>query len=813
VSTLLSDVRLAWRSLLCRPLFTAGVLLTLALGIGANTAIFSVIDGVLLRPLPYRDADRLVLIWSKWNNFEKTWLSDWEYFQYQAQGRLFQDVAAWETDGSVSLTGDQGPESVPSARITHNLLDVLGVSPARGRALSAEEDVPNGPRVALLGYDLWQRRFGGDPGLVGRTILVDGEPWTVVGVLPRSFRFPLEFQSLATAQLVTPIRLDPSNTNAGNHGYYGVGRLQPGITPGQVTTQLRGLTRRWTAEGRYPESMQFSAFSVPVKEEVSGGARTALLVLLGAVSLLLLITCANVANLLLTRADGRGREMAVRAALGAGHRRLLRLALTESMVLALMGGLLGLILAWGGVRALTALAPTSLPRTADVGMNGVVLGFTVALSVVTGFLFGTMPALRVARINLVAALNEGGRGGEGRQARRGRAFLVTTEMAIAVMLLIGATLLIRSFGNLNRLDPGFDPHGLLTLRLSLPPVDYPGDSDVVRFYQDVGEEVRRLPGVEQAGFVRVLPLADEIGDAGMAIEGKPVTPGEPRRSADWQVVTPGYFEAMRIPLVRGRFFDRTDTPEGLQVIAINQTLATQYFGAEDPIGQHIRVGGEQRPWRTIVAVVGDTRHNGLTNPVKRAWFIPHNQFANSWGSARRAMTLVVRSGGDPRAMLAPLERVIHRRDSNLPLSAVATMDDVMNTAVQAQRFTTTLMAGFAALALVLAAVGIYAVISYSVSQRTREIGIRLALGADGGSVRELVIRQGMTPALAGIALGIAGAFVLSRVLSGLLYGVTVRDPATFLLIPVALAMVALASTVLPAGRATRVHPMEALRYE
>ena len=813
MSTLLSDIRLAVRSLLRRPLFAAGVLLTLALGIGANTAIFSVVDGVLLRPLPYKDADRLVLIWSRWNNFEKTWVSDWEYFQYQAEGRLFKDAAAWETDGNVSLTGDQGPESVAAARITHNLFDVLGVSVSRGRGFTAEEDVPNGPRIALMGHDLWRRRFGADPSLVGRAVRVDGEPVTVIGVLPRSFRFPLEFQTLATAQLITPLRLDPANTTAGNHSYYGVARLQPGVTAEQATAELRGLTRRWTAEGRYPESMQFSAFTLPVKEEVSGGVRTALLVLLGAVGLLLLITCANVANLLLTRADARAREMAVRAALGAGRRRLLRLALTESVLLALVGGLLGLLLAWGGVRLMTAFAPTSIPRAAELGVNGAVLGFTLLLSVATGFLFGTMPALRVARINLVTSLNEGGRGGEGRHTRRGRALLVTAETAIAVMLLIGAGLLIRSFHNLSRLDPGFDPRNLLTLRLSLPASDYPADADLVRFYQEVGDEIHRLPGVEASGFVRVLPLADEIGDAGMAIEGKPVAPGEPNRSADWQAVTPGYFEAMRIPLVRGRFFDNTDTPDGLQVIAINQTLASQYFDGEDPIGQRIRVGGMDSPWRVVVGVVGDTRHNGLTSPAKRAWFLPHNQFANSWGSARPAMTLVVRTTADPRGLLPAVGRVIHKRDPNLPLSAIATMEDVMATALQAQRFTTSLMAGFATLALILAAIGMYAVISYSVSQRTREIGIRLALGADGRTVRELVVRQGMAPVLVGVALGLVGALLLSRVMAGLLYGVTVRDPATFLLIPAALLLVALGSTSLPALRATQVHPMEALRYE
>ena len=809
---LLADVRPAIRALLRRPRFTLGVLLTLALGIGANTAIFSVINAVLLKPLPYRDPATLAMIWSRWTNFEKTWLSDREFFGYQRETRLFQDVAAWATGDDVTLTGDQGPENVVAVAATHNLLDVLGLAPALGRGISRVEDVPNGPAVALVGYDLWRRRFGGDPALIGKTILVDGETYAVIGVLPRGFRLPLEFQSRTAAQLITPLRLDPANTSQ-NHNYSGVARLQPGLAADRVTLELVALTRRWGAEGEYPPDMQFSAFAVPVAEEVGGGVRTALLTLLGAVGLLLLITCANVANLLLTRADGQSRELAVRAALGAGRHRLLRLTLTESLVLALSGGLLGLLFAGVGVRLLASAAPTSIPRATELGIDGLVLGFTLGVSLLTGLLFGALPAFRLSQISLVTSLKEGGRAGDGIGKRRGRALLVASEMALAVMLVIGAGLMVKSFRNLINVDPGFDLGRVLTLRLALPEPTYPGTADLVRFYDELGNEVRQLPGVVAAGFVRVLPLADDIGDAGVEIEGKPRSPNEHNRSADWQVVTRGYFEAQGMRLVKGRFFDQTDTPDGPQVIAINQALADQYFPGEEPLGQRIRIGGEGTPWRTIIAVIGDTRHHGLAGPIKREWFVPHNQFANSWGRTRRGMTLVLRTTRDPGALLEPVGRLIHQKDPNLPLAKAATMDQVLDTAVQEQRFSTSLMAGFALLALVLATIGVYAVISYSVSQRTREIGIRLALGADARVVRSLVMRQGMIPVIGGVTLGLLLAAGLSRFLSSLLYGVAPLDPQTFLLIPVLLLGVALCSSLIPAVRATRVDPITALREE
>jgi predicted permease len=819
MSDLRHDLRFAFRSLARKPAFVIVVVLTLALGIGANSAIFSVVNAVLLKPLPYRAPDRLALIWSRWSNFDKTWVSEAEYLDYQGMNRLFEDVASWGDNGEVAITGAEGPESVAAMQMTANTLSVLGMAPAAGRVFTAEEDIPNGPPVVMLGYDLWQRRYGGDPSVVNRQIQLDGQSSTVVGVLPKAFRFPLEFQSRSTAQLIQPIQTNRSAPVRGNHGQFAIGRLRPGVTPDQVTSELKALTGRWTRERtfqEYPEAMHFTAFAVSLTDEVSGKVQLALVVLASAVGLLLLLTCANVANLVLTRADGKSREVAVRAALGAGKRHMLRLALTESLILGVTGGALGLLLSWAGVRVLVARAPTTVPRLSELSVDPSVLGFTLLLSIATGVLFGLIPVAQVSRMDLAKVLHEGGRGQSGgRGRRRGRTLLVVAEMALAVLLVIGAGLTIRSFRNLQRIDPGFDGNNVLTFRLTLPAARYPDAPRVEGFYQNLADQVRRLPGVKAAGFIRVLPLAAEIGDAGLQIEGKPIPAGEPGRSADWQAVSPGFFEAMGMRLGSGRFFDATDTPGGMQVVMINLTLAREYFPGEDPLGKRIKIfGGDEQPWRTVVGVVADYHHNGLLTPVKRAWFVPQNQWAvSTGGSPRRSMTMAIRSSTDPRGLLAPVRSMVQKMDPDLPLTQVTTMDAVLSAATQEQRFTMALMAGFAMLALVLAAVGIYGVISYSVSQRTREIGIRLALGAGVSEVRSLVLRQGMVPAVTGIAIGLGLAIMLTRYLRTLLYGVAPLDPLTFGTIPVLLLMVAVVSVLIPAARASRVAPSEALRGE
>jgi predicted permease len=810
----MNPFRLAWRSLRRRPGFTVLVILTLGLGIGAATAIFTVVDAVLLTPLPYRDPGRLAMIWSRWSNFDRTWISEAEYVDYRRQHNLFQDVATWTGAGEVALTGPAGPpESITAAQASANLLDVLGVVPVAGHMFTAEEDVPNGPAVVMVGYRLWQRRWGGDRGLVGRTIQLDGVPYRVVGILPRDFRLPLEFQSRTTAQLIGPIQIDPATASRGSHCCYGVARLQPGVTTARVTTALGTLASRWTDEGLYPRDMRFTAFARSLPDEIGGPVRAPLVVLAAAVGLLLLLTCSNVANLVLARAEARTREVAVRAALGAGGRDMLRLVSSESLLLGGLGGLLGLALAWAGVRLLVLRAPTVLPRVQSLGIDWRVAAFSLVLALGTGVLFALVPLMRIRRLDLASALRDGRGQSDDLARRRGRGALVVVETAVAAVLLIGAGLTIRSFINLSRIDPGFDARHVLTLRLALPETKYGSVERANTFYATLGTSVRQLHGVVAAGFVRLLPLATEMGDAGLRIQGRPVPPGQQGRQADWQAVSPGYFEAMKIPLVSGRFFDARDGYDGEQVIAINQELAREYFPGEDPLGQLIQLGRDSTPWRRVVAVMGDVRHNGLLGPRKRGWYVPQDQWARSYGGPRLAMTLVVRTTGDPMAALPPVQRLVHDQDPSLPLTDVQTMSAVLAAATQQQRFTMALMGVFALLALVLAAVGLYGVIAYAVSRRTREIGIRLALGSDARRVRAMVLSEGMRPVYLGLALGLAGAVLLTRFLRSLLYHVAPIDGPTFVLVPLVLLFVAALAVLVPAARASRLEPVEALRAE
>ena len=603
----MTTLGLALRSLRHRPGFSALVVLTLGLGIGAATAIFTVVNAVLLKPLPYRAPDRLAMIWSRWSNFDRTWISQAEYLDYQRQQQLFQDVAAWADNGEVTITGPDGhAESVPSIQATANLLSVLGVSPQQGQMFTSLEDIPNGPAVVMVGYDLWQHRWGGDPALVGRIIQVDGQPYRVSGILPRDFRLPLEFQSRSTAQLIGPLQIDHATASRGGHCCFGVARLQPGVTGALVTSELGALAAQWTEQGLYPRDMRFTAFAVTLPDEVSGPVRPALAVLAAAVALLLLLTCANVANLILTRAESRAREVAVRAALGAGGRDMLALVLGESVVLGLAGGLVGLALAWVGVHVLVAGAPTTMPRVAELAVDWRVGLFSLGLAIGTGVVFALVPLIRIRRLDLASALRDGRGQSGGVEERRGRAVLVVAEMAFAVLLLIGSGLTVRSFINLSRIDPGFDARNVLTVRLSLPAAKYVTAEAVNAFYDNLGDAVRRLPGVASAGFARLLPLATEMGDAGLRIDGKPLPTGAPGRQADWQGVSPGYFEAMRIRLISGRFFDSHDGFDGEPVIIVNQELVKEYFSGRRSLAaadsgrqrHHLAAGGGRGRGRT-----------------------------------------------------------------------------------------------------------------------------------------------------------------------------------------------------------------------
>lgn len=801
------------RSLRNRPGFSTLVILTLGLGIGAATAIFTVVNAVLLKPLPYRDPSGLAMVWSKWDNFDKTWVSLAEYLDYQRQTQLFQDVALWNTGGEVTLTGPEGhAESVTGAQATANLLDVLGVAPRLGRMFTPAEDVPNGPAVVMVGYDLWQRRWSGDPGLVGRTIQVDGQPYRVSGILPRDFRLPLEFQARNSVQLIGPTQIDHATPSRGGHCCYVIGRLKAGVTSALVTTEVRTLAAQWTQAGLYPEGMHFQPFSVSLDDEVTGPVRPALVLLIAAVTLLLVLTCANVANLILTRAADRGREMAVRAALGAGLRDMLRLALGESLVLGVAGGVVGLGLAWAGVRLLAARAPTTVPRVADLGIDGRVAGFALVLAVGTGILFALVPFFRVFRLDLADSLRAGRGQSAGLDRRRARTTLVVCETAFAVLLLVGAGLTIRTFVNLMRIDPGFDARNVLTLHLSLPATKYNTVEGANQFYRTLGDQVRKLPGVQAAGFARLIPLATEMGDAGLQIQSKPLPPNVPGRQADWQAVSPGYLEAMRIPLVSGRTFDTHDDLNGEPVIILNRELVKEYFPGEDPLGQMIKVGQDSN-WRRVVGVVGDVHHNGLLGNFKRGWYIPQDQWSRAYVNPRRSAYLVVRTAADPQTVVGPVVGLIRGLDPDLPATDIRPLSEVLSQATQEQRFTMGLMAAFALLALTLAAVGMYGVISYGVSQRTREIGIRLALGSDVRGVRDLVLRQGMRPAYLGVGLGLVASALLTRFLRSVLYHVAPLDWVTFVLVPVLLLGVAACAVLIPAVRASRVAPVEALRME
>jgi putative ABC transport system permease protein len=815
MDTLLQDLRTGLRGLRRSPAFTIAALVTLALGIGATSAIFSVVRAVLLAPLPYAEPDRRVLIWSRWVGFDKTWLSSQEVVDYRTQSRTLSAVAAWST-GQQNLTGDGDPVRVGVGTVTANTFEVLGAAPLLGRTIRAEEDVPNGAPVVVLGYRLWQARYGGDGGIIGRKLLLDDVPFEVVGVMPDGFRLPTDFTEDAAepTELWRAIRFDMSQLQRGNHGLYGAAVLASGQTAASATDELRALTRRWTEEGLYPAPMEFSAFAVSLDDEIRGGVRPALWILSGAVAFLLLIACSNVASLLLVRGDARLREMALRTAVGAGPARLVRQLFTESLLLAMGGAIVGLAVAYAGLRTLVALDPTSLPPLAPVTLDGTVVVFALALGVLTTLLFGLLPALRTLRLNLVDALREGGQQstvGGGRQ--RLRAALVVAEVALAVILIVGAGLMLRSLSALGRIDLGFNPDQVLTMRLSVPSARYDTPEKVVSFYREALARVRALPGVQAAGVVRVLPLATTIGDFGLDIEGYEERPGA-NAKGDWQIVSDGAFEAMGMRLVRGRWFTASDTMEAQPIAVINETMARQYWRDGNAVGGRLRVGSMKNPWATVVGIVADERHNGVTGLVKEKFYIPHSQWhVATGGNLVRNAFIVVRSASDPIRLAGPIRAGIRTLDAGVPVANVRLMRDVVSTSLSTPRLTGFLLGTFAAMALLLAAVGLYGVLAYLVARRTHEIGIRLAIGADRGQVVGMVLWQGLKLAIAGLAVGFACAIGLTRLMASVLYEVTPGDPWTYAAVGAALLAVAGAASAVPALRASRVNPITALRIE
>jgi putative ABC transport system permease protein len=811
------DARRGARALWRTPGFTLAALLTLALGIGANSAIFTVVNAVLLKPLPYADPDRRVMIWSRWRDFDKTWVALAEVEDYRTRTTTLAEVATWFST-QVNIAGDNEPVRIGAAQVTPNTFRVLGAAPLLGRDFEASDAAPGPPTIVMIGYGLWQRRYGGDPGVVGRTIRGNGMAVRVVGVMPDGFKLPTDYGESAAepTEAWLPFYIAPADAaNRDSHSYYAAASLKPGVTAAAANTEIATLTANLVRDGLYSPTMRFSASAVSLREEVVGRVRPAVLLLSVAVALLLLIACGNVASLLLARAEARQREMALRCALGAGQWRLFRQLLTESLVLASASAIVGLAFAWASVRLLLAIDPLAVPRADTLTIDARVLLFTALLAIVTTVIFSLAPALRALRLDLVDALKEGGQQGtSGRQRQRLRGLLVVGEMALAVVLVIGAVLMIRSLWVLQRIDLGLNPDRVLTMRIALPQASYPQPAQMAAFYQRLLERVRALPGVEQAGVMRSLPLANIIGNWGLDLEGYDETP-DTHAKGDWQVVSDGAPEALGERLVRGRLFTASDTTDAPLVAVINEALARKYFVGRDPLGKRLRMSSPTtRPWATIVGIVGDVRHNGVETLVKEKFYIPVSQFDRvGRGDLVRSMNLVVKTTGDPRAALAPIRGIVREMDRDLPIAAVRTMRDVVGTAIATPRFTGWLLALFAALALTLSAIGIYGVLAYLVSQRTHEIGIRLAIGADARDVLRMVLGRGLALGLAGVAVGVLLAFVLTRWLESQLHGIAPRDPWTFVAVPVALVLVALAASYIPARRATRVDPLTALRTE
>jgi putative ABC transport system permease protein len=816
VEVFLQDVRYALRGLRKAPGFTAAAVLTLALGMGATTAVFSVIRAVLLAPLPYAEPERRVMIWSRWTDFRKTWVADAEVMDYRRRLPSLESVAAWDAD-EANVTGGGGePVRVGIARVTANTFETLGARPLVGRGFTDEEDRPGGAPVAVLSWGLWQKRFGGDPSALGVSIELDGVARRVVGVMPRGFALPTDFHASAAepSQVWVPIQFDPKDLSR-NHGYYAAGLLRRGATARPATEELASLAEDLTREGVYPRAMRFSPFALSMDEEIRGDARRALGLVFGAVLFLLLMACANVANLLLARADGRQREISVRAAIGAGKLRLVRQLLTESFVLACGGGAVGIAMAWAGVRLLAAQGGAGLPALAPLGIEPRMLAFAAVLTVATTFLFGFAPALQALRLDLAGSLKDTASSTSAGLRRQGlRGALATAQMAMAVLLLVGAGLMLRSLAALLRVDLGFEPRHVLTLQVRPPEASYEAPEAVVAFYRAMLEGVRSLPGVRSAGLVRSLPLAAEIGDWGLDAEGYEETP-ERHAKGDWQVVSEGALEALGERLLRGRPLEAADTAEASPVVLVNETLARTYWGGQDPIGKHLRMGSKEgRPWMRVVGVVKDERHNGVTSPIKEKFYVPYAQFPKArGGDAARGMTIVVRADGDPMALVAPIRAEVRRLDPALPVANARRMTDVVDASLATPRLTGALLVVFAALALALAGVGVAGVLSYLVGRRRREIGVRLALGASRSHVLALVVRRGMAYAGIGVLVGSAAAWFAAGALDGLLYGVAPRDAATFAGVAAILFAIAAAASAVPAARAARVNPVEALRSE
>jgi predicted permease len=826
---LAQDVRYALRAFARAPGFTAAALISLALGVGANTFIFSVASALLLRPLPYADADRLAILWNRSPGLgiAEDWFSTAQYFDIKIGHGGFEQVAI-AIGGNYNLTGRGEPERIGTIRVSSNLLPMLGVRPALGRLLNATDDREGASPVALLAHGTWMRRYGGDPAMVGRSIVLNGQAYEIAGVLPGTFSLPREVMptlyGAEQSEIILPLPMPPKAAEIRTHEDYNiVGKLKPGVSLAAAQAEMDTITARLRRDHPevYPPNGGLTFSVIPLQEQVVGNVRRSLLILSAAVGLVLLIACANVANLLLARTLGRQKELAVRAALGASRLRIVSQLLTESLLLACAGGALGIVLSLWSLNWIRALGSRSVPRLREIAIDNRVLLFTLLLSVASGLVFGLLPSLRLSRLDVQGSLKDGGRGSSGAGAMWGRGrgqklrrLLVMSQLALSVVLLIGAGLLIRSFVRLQQVTPGFTAANVLTLELTLSGGKYRDTARVREAYRLLWTRLAQLPGVTAAGGVSALPLSQMFAWGPIAVEGRVPPPGEKFINADIRTAAGGYFQAMQIPLIAGRLFTDQDLATSPRVAVIDEHMARQLWPGEDALGKRFRYSGApdaSGPWITIVGIVGRVKQYTLDEESRIAFYLPHEQ------SGTRAMNVVLRGGAEPSALAAALtaavRAAIREMDADLPVYGVRTMEARVDESLAGRRFSMLLLTLFAGLALGIATIGIYGVMAYLVSQGTRELGIRLALGATPAGLLRLIVRQGMAVATAGVAVGLAGAFLLTRFMDSLLFGVDASDPITYLSIAGLLTAIALVASWIPGRRAARVDPLVSLRSE
>jgi putative ABC transport system permease protein len=809
MNTLISDLRFGLRMLFKTPTVTIVAIVALTLGIGANTAIFSVVNAVLLRSFPYAEPEQLVLVWEKraGGRTDQNVINLGNFSDWKEQNQVFSDMAVF-FDRSFNLTSDGEPEEVPTQLATPNLFSVLGTNPILGRTFAADDGREGQSSVLVISYGLWQRRFGGDTGIVGRQITFNNQPATIIGVMPANFGWHIQRGTQASKPADVWMPFPITNELRIRRGRFAssVARMKPGVTIDQAKREMDMIAARLAQQ--YPDfNKTWGVNVVPLRTQFTGAIRKPLLIVLGAVALVLLIACANVANLLLVRASSRQREIAVRAGLGASRWRIARQLLTESVLLSLIGGTLGVLVAWWGTKALVALSPPNLIDLKLVSVSLPVLGFTLGLSVLTGIVFGLVPALVASRVDLQGSLKEGSRNVGGAGSHRVRNVFVVTQVALALVLLISAGLLVKSFNRLQSVDPGFNPENLLTVRISLPLAKYDTDPKAIAFFQQAMTQMRAIPGVQSVGAINTPPFTGSYSGTNVLVDGK-VLPPEQELKTGVCVTDADYFQTMQIPLTRGRLYTAQEATEMRHVVVVNETFVRQNLGGQDPIGKRLTIYMKDDPPPTeIIGVVADNKHLGLDQEVEPMAYWPHAELVYS------GMTIMLRTTTDPNSVAGSARRVIHSLDPQQPIGEVNTMENLLSVSVARARFSASLLGVFSIVALVMAAVGIYGVMSYSVLQRTHEIGVRMALGAQRHDVLTLVVKKGIILGVVGVVVGLAGSFAATRLMRTLLFEVTTTDKATFALVSLGLLLITVAACYLPARRATKIDPLKALRYE